>query len=179
MKKIVLVYGGIAGLIVLPMLILLVTAGEGLQNAASGMVVGFASMLLAFSMIFFGTRSYRNNYLGGRISFGRAFATGTLIALLASTIYVVAWVVLSKAFYPEFADDYARISIEKLKESGLSGEDLDRKIRSVEKDMAFYKTWPGLILYTYAEILWIGIPIALLSALILSWKRKKTALPEV
>ena len=45
-------------------------------------------MVLAFLLIFFGVRSYRDNVAGGRVRFGRAFAVGASIAAVASVCYV-------------------------------------------------------------------------------------------
>lgn len=179
MKKTVLIYGLIAGAIVLPMLVLLVTVGKNSDNMASGAIVGYTSMLLAFSMIFFGVRSYKKNQLGGSISFWRALSTGCLIALLSSTIYVITWVILSKTFYPDFADHYMNAQIEAWKSSGMSADELAKKIEAQKGQMDFYKTWPGLILFTYSEILIVGLPIALISAIILSIKKKKSITNQV
>jgi hypothetical protein len=41
-----------------------------------GAYFGYTGMLLAFLLVFFGIRSYRDNVSGGHISFGRAFAVG-------------------------------------------------------------------------------------------------------
>ena len=45
-----------------------------------GEIIGYTSMVLAFLLIFFGVRSYRDNVAGGTVRFGRAFAVGALIA---------------------------------------------------------------------------------------------------
>ena len=39
-------------------------------------------MVLAFLMVFFGVRSYRDNVAGGHVTFGRAFKVGLLITLV-------------------------------------------------------------------------------------------------
>ena len=44
------------------------------------MVIGYTTMVIAFLLIFFGVRSYRDNVAGGTVRFGRAFAVGALIA---------------------------------------------------------------------------------------------------
>ena len=49
-------------------------------------IVGFASMILAFSFLFLGLKQQREAQ-DGKITFGKAFLTGLKIALLISTIF--------------------------------------------------------------------------------------------
>ena len=44
--------------------------------------------LMAFLMVYFGVKSYRDNVAGGRVTFGRALQVGLLITVLASACYV-------------------------------------------------------------------------------------------
>ena len=60
-------------------------------------------MVLAFLLIYFGIRSYRDNVAGGTVRFGRAFAVGALIATVASVCYVATWEVIYFNFAPDFA----------------------------------------------------------------------------
>ena len=56
-----------------------------------GEIIGYTTMVLAFLMVFFGIRSYRDTVLDGTIGFGRAFQVGILITLIASVCYVATW----------------------------------------------------------------------------------------
>src|SRR5215210_668865 len=91
MKKNILIYGLIAGVIVSVLMLLsmnYISHCEGNVDYTTSMVIGYASMLLAFSLVFVGIRNYRDKYNGGVISFGKAFKIGILIVLIASTMYV-------------------------------------------------------------------------------------------
>ncbi len=66
---------------------------EGTVAYETSMLIGYASMLIAFSLVYVGIRNYRNKYNGGVISFGKAFKIGILIVLIASTLYVIAWMI--------------------------------------------------------------------------------------
>src|SRR6266571_4222100 len=51
--------------------------------------IGYASMLIALSMVFFGIKSYRDNYAGGKITFWKGVQIGLLISLIAGVLYFV------------------------------------------------------------------------------------------
>ena len=96
MKKNIVIYGLIAGAIV--SILMLSTVNylshcEGNVNYDTSMLIGYASMLIAFSLVFVGIRNYRDKFNEGIISFGKAFKIGTMIVLIASTIYVIAWLI--------------------------------------------------------------------------------------
>ena len=102
MKKIVVVNGLIAGLIVAAMFLITMGLYHKNGNFEGGMLVGYASMLLAFSLIFVAILRYRDKYNNGAVSFGKAFRIGLYITLIASTIYVATWLVDYYVFIPDF-----------------------------------------------------------------------------
>jgi len=71
MKKIVLTFGIINGIIV--SIGMLFTLNSGSINMEKGELFGYSSMIIAFSTIFFGVRAYRNKNSNGSIKFGKAF----------------------------------------------------------------------------------------------------------
>ena len=108
MKRIVWTFGLIAGGIMAAMMALTMPFME--QIGDKGEIVGYSSMILAFLMVYFGIRSYRDNVMAGQIGFGRAFKVGILITLIASACYVLSWEVISHTWMPDFVEKYtARI----------------------------------------------------------------------
>ena len=93
MRKIVLTFGLIAGAMLSVMMLLTMPFHDQIGYDKS-MVIGYTSMVLAFLMIFFGVKSYRDNVSGGRVSFGKAFQIGMLITLIATACYVATWQVV-------------------------------------------------------------------------------------
>ncbi|GAB3520174.1 hypothetical protein GCM10027442_42830 [Emticicia fontis] len=143
-------------------------------NFDGSIVIGYAAMLLAFSLVFVGIKTYRDKYSNGSISFGKAFKVGLFITLIASTMYVVVWMVDYYFFVPDFMAKYSTHVIQEAKDSGASAAEIQEKIDMVEKSVKFYKTPIGVMLMTYMEILPVGLVVTLISALIL--KRKDVAL---
>src|SRR6201994_261429 len=117
MKKIVLTFGIISGLIMSVLmggsLLLANKIGSG-----HSMALGYTIMVASFMLVYFGIRSYRDNTLGGQISFGRAFACGILITLITTVCYVAMWEVLYFNFMPHFMDSYFAAQIQKVQSSG-------------------------------------------------------------
>src|SRR3954462_11257124 len=106
MKKIVLRFGLIAGGIMSVMMIatLRLLDSPGFDH---GELLGYTTMVVAFLMVFYGIRSYRDNVGNGAISFGRALKVGAIIALIASSCYVGTWEIINYTVAPDFADKYA------------------------------------------------------------------------
>ena len=173
MKKIVIVYGVIAGLIVAGMMAFSTGYYCAKGDFEGGMIYGYSAMIIAFSMIFVGIKSFRDKHNDGIINFGKAFKIGLLISLIASTIYVAAWLVNYYCFKPDFMDKYAAAMIAKYKASGMGAADLSKKTADMMQMKEWYKSPFFVILMTYVEILPVGLVVALISALVL--KRKKVA----
>lgn len=174
MKRTVLIYGAIAGAVVslfMSTTMLLTANDEMVHTGASSMLLGYLGMLIAFTFIFVAIKSYRDKENGGVISFGKAFRIGLLIALIASTLYVVAWAIVYKAFLPDYMDKYCAAIIEQEKPN-LSAEALQARIAEMNKTKEMYATPWGFTLFTYAEILPVGILVSLIAALVLKRKSK-------
>ena len=137
-----------------------------------GEIVGYTTMILAFMLVFFGIRSYRENVSGGQITFGRAFAVGILITVVACVCYVVAWEILYFKFIPDFVDKYASYMVEKVRTSGASQQVIDAKLQEMKSFKAMYDNPFINAAITLLEPLPVGLLVTLISAAIL---RKKTS----
>jgi hypothetical protein len=175
MKKNILIYGLIAGLVVSILMLSSVnylSHCEGNVDYNTSMLIGYASMLIAFSLVFVGIRNYRDKYSDGTISFGKAFKIGMLIVLIASTMYVVAWQIDYFFFIPDFMEKYSAHMLSELKASGASQVEIDKQAKEMANFAEMYKNPFFNAIMTYAEILPVGLLVTLISSLIL--KRKAT-----
>lgn len=176
MKKNSIIYGCIAGLVVSALMLInilfLVNTG-GKADFDKSVWIGYASMLIAFSMVFVGIKNYRDKYLGGEISFGKAFKTGTVIVLIAATIYALTWLVEYYYLVPDFMDRYAAYELDKLKASGASEIEMGKQEAEMASFAKMYQNPYFNLLMSYAEILPVGLLVALVSSLILKTKAKK------
>jgi hypothetical protein len=173
MKKIIVTNGIVAGVISIGMILISMSMKLGYEN---GMLFGYASMILAFSLIFVGIKNYRDKHNNGVITFGKAFKIGLFIALIASTIYVVVWLFVYFFFMPDYLDSYNNQMVEQMKQSGASQEKIAEQIADAAEFMAMYKNPFFNALITYTEILPVGLIISLIAAAIL--KRKSSPEPQ-
>jgi len=170
MKKTVLTFGLIGGAIMATMMFATMPFMDKI-GFNKGEIIGYTTMIVAFMLVFFGIRSYRENVNGGHITFGRAFAVGILITLVACVCYVVAWEIIYFKFLPEFVDKYASYMVEKVKASGASQQVIDAKLQEMKSFKAMYDNPFINAAITFTEPFPIGLIVTLISAAIL---RKKT-----
>ena len=171
MTKKALVYGLIAGVIVSTIMVIsMFNCSKEMEGGTGMMIKGFASMFLAFSMIFVAVRSYRKNEGGGYITFGKAFALGAIIAFIASTLYVITWMIDAHFFIPDFADRYAAAMLAKAQAAHMDAAKMAAKIKEMDDFKIMYKNPVMVVLMTYMEILPLGLVLALVSALVFKKK---------
>ena len=176
MKKNVIIYGLIAGIVVsISMLVSInyISHVEGKVDYNTSLLIGYVSMLIAFSLVYVGVRNYRDKYNGGVISFGKAFKIGIMIVLIASTIYVVAWLIDYFFFIPDFMEKFSAQELDKLKASGASQIEIDKQTKEMADFARMYKNPLFNAMMTYAEILPVGLIVTLTSSLILKRKAAK------
>lgn len=177
MQKIVLTFGLIAGAILSAMMLLTMPFHDQI-GYDRGFVIGYTSMVLAFLMVYFGVKSYRDNVAGGKVSFGRAFKVGLLITAIASICYVATWEVLYYKFMPDFGEKYAAHAIAKARESGASEAELAATAKEMAEFWENYKNPLVNIAYTLLEPLPVGIVFTLVTAGVLSRKRRPEDGPD-
>lgn len=174
MKKIVLTYGLIAGAIMTGTFLVTLPFHDAI-GFDRGAVIGYTSMVLAFLLIFFGVRSYRDNIAGGSVSFGRAMAVGALIALVASSCYVATWEVIYFGMDSDYITKYQTHMLEKARAEGDSPEVIAQKQSEMEKFAKMYDNPVINVAITFMEPLPVALIMTLVSAGVLS--RRKRASP--
>lgn len=171
MRKIVLTFGLIAGAILSVMMLVTIPFQDQI-GFDKGAIIGYTTMVLAFLMVFFGVKSYRDNVAGGSVSFGRAFQVGILITLIASVCYVATWQFVYYKIAPDFLDKYGAYAMEQVKASGASEVQIAAQKKEMAEFMEMYKNPFVNIAFTFIEPLPVGIVFTLVSAGLLSRKKR-------
>jgi hypothetical protein len=166
MQKIILVYGAIAGVIVVALFQL--TFAVGIEGGTLGMVVGFLSMFIAMSMVFVGVRKYRDEHLGGAIRFWKALGVGLGIAGVASLFYVVGWEIYMWATDYTFMDQYMAQAADNMRASGASAAEIARFQADSASMVEMYKNPIMRMGFTLMEISPVALLVPFVSAGLLS-----------
>jgi len=172
MKKIVLTFGLISGAMMALMLVITMPFVDkiGFDKAE---ILGYATMVLSFLMVYAGIRSYRDNVGGGSITFARAAAVGLLITLISCFCYVVTWEILyfNLPSMHQFMDKYAEYMADQARASGASQEAIQVQLLEIGKYKELYENPLFNAVITFIEPFPVGLIITLISAAIL---RKRT-----
>jgi hypothetical protein len=168
MSKTVLTFGLIAGAILAVMMVLSILLFTEL-SWNQGEVLGYTTMVLAFLMVFFGVRSYRDNVAGGTISFGRAFSIGALIVVVAAVCYTLTWEIMYFKVAPEYGERLRTQMIDRARARGASPQDA----ADMQKYMEWYRNPLFNAAITMIEPLPPGLILALISAAVLRRSRPR------
>ena len=112
MKSTVLKYGSY-GLIV-GFIIFMLHLTLGIENLDYGTneILGYVSIFLSLSFVFFGIKHYRDKVNNGSISLGKAISIGVLISILVGIGIAIADFVYTKFIDPDFFSRYSEMMIE-------------------------------------------------------------------
>ena len=169
MKKLILVYGAISGLVVI------VINTFSYDLGISSTWLGFLVMFIAFSAIFFAVKQYRDESLGGVIRFGTGFLVGIGITLVASVVYVLVWEIYLAMTDYAFVDDYIRSVVEGQEAAGASPEEMAATIADMETMREQYANPIVRLPMTFVEIFPVGLLISLISAFVLKESKNLAA----
>jgi hypothetical protein len=154
MKNTVLKYGGYglaAGFIIFT---LHLTLGIKNLDYSTNEVLGYISIFLSLSFIYFGIRHFRDKLNDGVISIGKGIAIGVLISVLVGLGISIADFVYTKFIDPSFFSNYEQMLIEQGRENEI-----------------IEMTSLTAAAFMLALVITIGFIISLISAMILQRKK--------
>ena len=170
MKKLILVYGAIAGLVIIAINTLSYELGTGHEW------LGFLVMFIAFSSIFFAVKQYREETLGGVIRFGTGFLVGLGVTIMASVVYMLGWELYLVLTDYAFIDSYANSIVDKQLAAGASEAEMVATIAEADAFRQQYTNPLFRLPMTFVEIFPVGLLISLISAAVL--RDRKTSQGE-
>ncbi|MBX7151921.1 DUF4199 domain-containing protein [bacterium] len=179
MRKIVWTFGLLCGgLITIFLWVMMFFMEKGVLTFDNGDLVGYASMIVSLSMIFFGIKSYRDRHQNGSIKFLTGLQIGLLISVIASLMYATGWEIYyqsSPNAKNNFMNEYADYCVKKMKNEGASEADIEKATKDMDGMKEIYKNFLPRFGITLMEIFPVGLAVSLICAGIL---RRKEVLPE-
>ncbi len=143
-------YGLSAGVIIF---LLHLTLGIDNLDYSTNEILGYISIFISLSFVFFGIKHYRDHINNGTVSFGKAIAIGILISLLVGIGIGIADFIYTKFINPDFFSNYEQMLVDKGRED---------EIMEMTSGLA--------ALFMIALVTIIGFIISLISGLILQRK---------
>ena len=179
MKRIVLTRGLGSGAILAGLMLgTLPLCMNGTIDFSYSQLLGYTSMVLAFLLVFFGIRAYRQEVGGGAITFGKAFQVGILITLVTCVFYVVAWEIVYWGFWPDFLDTLETYQAAKMRAAGESAAAIAAMEANMAKFAQLYRNPLFNVAVTFLEVFPVGLIVTLISAMILR-RRPSPGAPAV
>jgi len=161
MKRSIFTYGSIAGLIII------MTNTISLEIGLGHAWLGFLVMFIAFSTIFVAIKQYRDEKLGGVISFGAALLVGLGISAVAGVIYVAIWELYLAVTDYGFIEAYASSIMDARKVGDSSEAELAEVASQAAQFTAQYSNPLFRLPMTFLEIFPVGLLVSLGSAAVL------------
>lgn len=153
-----IIYGGIAGAVAIGAIV------AGMQLGNHSMWFGYLAMLVSLSLIFVGVKRYRDIECGGTIGFGRAFAVGLAIAIVAGLVYVAGWETYQALSGIDFMADYSAGMVAEMRAGGASEREIAVSVAELRELSANYDNPLFRLPMVFAEIFPVGLIVALASA---------------
>jgi hypothetical protein len=176
MKKNVFIYGLISGICIATFMSFSIAYCYAKNSFDGSMLLGYTAMLVSFSLIFIGVKNYRDKHNAGTISFKKAFLMALYMALIASTLYVIGWMIAYYAFFPDFMERLAAYQLSPEKISQMSSAEVKGVRQQMETFRQWYASPLGVAAATYMEIIPVGLVVSLITAVVLKRKTPKISL---
>ncbi len=124
-------YGLIMGVILV--IVSLVTYLFGVMKTPTW--VNIINYAIIIAIIVWGTIKYRNEVLGGSITYGNALGFGVLITLFAGIIVAVFTLLLATVIDPDYADKLLVMAEEEMVKTGIPDEQMEMALDMQKKFM--------------------------------------------
>jgi len=160
-----LVYGGLSGAVAISVLVF--SLAFNLPNHSHSLWFGYLVMLVALSLIFVGVKRDRDVECGGVVSFGRAFAVGLGIALVAAVIYALGWELYLAVSGKDFMAEYTASILDRMRAEGATPAAIAAKAAEMRSMAEAYRNPLFRLPMTFVEIFPVGLVVTLVSAALL------------
>lgn len=154
-------YGALIGIVLV--LFSFITYLTGFSTNKS---VGYIQWIILIAAIFISQKRYRDETLGGYISYGKALGFGTLTLFFASLIIGFFTYLLYAVIDPSLIDKILQISEESMVAQGMPDEQIDMALEWTRK----FTTPLAMTISTIIGLTFLGFIFSLITSLIIKKK---------
>jgi len=165
MKATLLKYGPAAFLSMLILFGLGLLVGQQLDYSAQE-IVGYLTMILSLSLVYFAIRHFRDRENNGQLSFGRGMAIGMIISACAGLGIAIADAFYTTVINPNFVTEFTDRELSRLK-AELPAEEYDAAAAALMEQIDMMGSPLALAVLMFVTVLLLGLMISLISSLIL------------
>ncbi len=151
-------WGLIVGIVLIIYSLLMYFLGLSLEKW-----VGYLSYLLILGGIIYSTIQYRDNILGGSITYGKALGFGTLVILFAAIVSAVYAYLFYAYIDPEMINKILEMTEEEMVNKGVSDEQIEM---ALEMQSKFMKPWL-MALFSIPSLTFMGFIFSLFTSIFL------------
>ncbi len=168
MKNTIIKYGVLSVITASVLFFLALTLGKTFDYSTQE-IIGYLTMVVSLSFVYFGIKHFRDNENNGVVSFGKALLIGVLISACAGIGFGFIDYIYTTQINPEFASEYLEKSLETMKAT-LSPEEFEIKKKELTVQMEQYGGSGFMACIMFVTVLIIGFIISLISAMFLQRK---------
>lgn len=132
--------------------------------------LGYASMIISLSFVYFGIRHFRDQQNNGTINLKKGLLLGVLISLLTALAFGSLDMIYIKFINPDFLAEYYSATIEKL-QSTLPPDEFKLELAKMESQKELFSSPIMNFFIMFLTVFIIGFIISLISAFILQRKK--------
>ena len=125
--------------------------------------LGSVSYLFMIAGIFFGIKAYRDNFLGGFISYGKAVGAGVIISLYSGILGAIFTILLYTAIDPDLVQKLYSITEQGMLDKGMAEEQIEVAMEVSKKFMSPY----FMAVWVIVGSVFVGLIISLIEAIFL------------
>ena len=167
MKKTIIRYGSYSAITIAGLFAVALSAGKNLDYGTQE-VIGYASMVVSLSFVYFGIKHYREKENNGVISFGKALVIGILISLCAALAFGIVDIIYNY-LNPDFLTEYYNRTVEDMR-AELPAAEFQEKLKEMEEQKELFSSPLMSFFIMSMTVFVIGFIMTLISALILHRK---------
>lgn len=168
MKNTVLRYGLYGAITICILFLLSWFLGDNLDFSTQE-IIGYASMIVALSFVYFGIKHFRDIENKGVLTFKKGITIGILISLITALAFGGLDIIYVEYINPDFMEEYYTTAIQQLKITAPA-EELQDKLTALKAERELFSSPIMSFIIMAITVFAIGFIFSLISAALLKHK---------